>query len=121
MKSKAWDGKKWRTDFVIDSDGTLYKSGFLWNEDRYDLERVDWKLIRSTGRVDYNGREAWQGDVFYYWESLRSIEWIDEYSEFIAFPIGKRNGRGDKPVFIVEECEIIGNVFENPELIETTP
>ena len=85
-------------------------------------------IMRSTGLFDVNGQEIFEGDL------VRST-WFKDYDDLVGYrKLGKvayRNGYfgieypGDAekgyPTTILDfsiNVEIIGNVFENPELIE---
>lgn len=132
MKFKAWDGKQWRTDFALTSDGRIYHLKVV-DRNYGPAEElglyVDWKVIRSTGLLDENGVEIWEGDIlrkehFVRWsrkegeitETLTSIvEWSGD--GFYA----KRITPSSTYVMDVTQFNVIGNIFENPELIEATP
>ena len=63
-----------------------------------------------TGLLDKNGKEIYEGDVIEYMRSgkkaRRAVEWIDMHS---GYPMLTTN-----PL----DIEIIGNIYENPELIK---
>ncbi|HEM5461010.1 TPA: hypothetical protein U1628_000224 [Streptococcus suis] len=72
------------------------------------------KLMQSTGVFDKNGQEIFEGDVVnIFGEKLSKIY----YSEG-AFCVEVLNGGTPLHVYLSEHLEIIGNIYENPELVE---
>ena len=79
----------------------------------------------STGLKDKNGREIYEGDVVsgMYFDSLSKSE-----KPTICFVKWDESGywtfRGEK-YFLggyltdIRDCEVIGNIYENPELLDT--
>jgi len=121
-KYRAWDikEKKWISGgLAIDlGDNTLY-----WTEFGEMMEEAkDVILIDYIGRKDKNNKEIYKGDIVKYdlYEVERFpprigfIEW-DNY--YLRLAINDQRGnyielRGDLWI------EIIGNIYENPELLE---
>ena len=78
-------------------------------DDKGLLERF--KIMQYTGLKDKNGKEMYEGDILEYsgplkiYDKIKVVEWVDK-SAFIGFLIARDI-----------EYEILGNIYENPELI----
>lgn len=104
----AWIG---RVDFVKSPTGRL--SGLAQN-----TMDEPFYLMQYTGLKDKNGKEIYEGDIVSGWKDshwhdgkdrvLKEVEWTDELAGFNIIQIEMRT------------CEVIGNIYENPELLEET-
>lgn len=76
------------------------------------FEQVE--LMQFTGLKDKNGKEIYEGDIIRWFNSYNEamVEVIEWETSKAAFYIP---GRGYPKN---SEIEIIGNIFENPELLE---
>ena len=85
------------------------------------LENTDWhEFIQYTGCFDKNGKEIHDGDIP---EEMSWITWCDKCCSFELFIVGEgcANCSGDiswQEVVDNKNIEIIGNIYENPELLE---
>ncbi len=79
------------------------------------------ELMQSTGLIDKNGEEIFEGDVLLtYDDELAKVFWNDDlagwFVDFI-YEIAELSEVAD-----IQSgrsiCEIIGNIYENPELLE---
>lgn len=122
LKFRAWDTeyKEWVTDTLL-----FYPlSGNVFNTKRRNLgEKSDKNVIlmQYTGLKDKNGVEIYEGDVVKRAKGnlLRGEGWQE-----VITPIEYRNGgfcwadwKLDKST-AENDLEVIGNIYENPELIK---
>lgn len=79
--------------------------------------KVYCKLLQYIGRLDKNGKEIYEGDILNggdYNGSYRYGVVIRKGHEFYSIPTGKF-GEGFSTNF--NQMEVIGNIYENKELI----
>ena len=78
-------------------------------------------IMQSTGLKDKNGKEIFEGDILDYNGKKALVRWHGSYASFIyrfADELQKRNPEW-KPLYLAYmKCEIIGNIYENPDLLE---
>jgi hypothetical protein len=92
----------------------------------YDYISEGYKFILSTGILDKNGKEICGGDLFrgltesikcyeVFWDNgMFKMRYLQSNGEYWTW------GNIDKCISILEEYnqfEVIGNIFENPELV----
>ena len=94
---------------IIDETGT-YQS--------YSFDEVE--VMEYTGRKDKNGIKIYEGDVLYYrlLEQNYLVQWDNHNAKFSA--VGGRNTFDSNAyrASAFDQMEIVGNVYENPNLME---
>ncbi len=78
-------------------------------------------LMQSTGLKDKNGQEIFEGDILDYRGRKALVRWHGSYASFIYRFVDELQNRNTewKPLYLAYmKCEIIGNVYENPDLLE---
>lgn len=101
-------------DFEEQIIKATYKNGNVVKEDL-----KNYILMQSTGLTDKNGKEIFEGDVV---KMAKNV-----YSEPTCYEVVRHRGgayRLDSKQYGCElwlrhtDCEIAGNIYENPELLE---
>ena len=118
-KFRAWDkeGKVMIDWFWLNSEGEAYETPVtLYDTPHTEIERNDdLILMQYTGLKDKNGLEIYEGDIVsYFTDSNSVIEWKN--GGFII----KRviDGAYDLMQMRIADVEVIGNIWENLELLE---
>lgn len=78
------------------------------------------ELLQYTDLKDKNGKEIYEGDILFEIESFgkRYYKVIFENGSFRAeFEIDFEEHSFDLIDIVAQGCEIIGNIYENPELL----
>lgn len=83
-------------------------------------------LMQYTGLKDKNGKEIYEGDILIISiaggtiEILADVSWNNDEARFVSVPKNKLH-QGDSrlaPDYYTHYGEVIGNIYENPELIK---
>lgn len=85
----------------------------------YDFDEIE--LMQSTGLKDKNGQEIFEGDILDYRGRKALVRWHGSYASFIYRFVDELQNRNTEwqPLYLAYmKCEIIGNIYENPELLE---
>jgi len=105
---------------VMLGDGKIFND---WREFEDYVESESLIIMQYTGLKDMNGKEVYEGDMVldHSWlypreEDAIIVSWDEKKCGFVPFNF--YNSRLD--VYKAEEClynyEVIGNIYENPEL-----
>ena len=125
-KFRAWDrltGKMFPVGIIDCSIQAVYIEEPNGLDSCRNFDEIE--LMQSTGLEDKNGREIYEGDIVKYKYKKCTFTDIATYSKFYAF-FGLKDDTGDLICsfdWLLENVgkdgfEVIGNIYENPELLE---
>ena len=100
IKFRAWDKTGFHKGMVYDPKLNVV------------LEDNSYEVMQFTGLKDKNGKEIYEGDII----DWKGDKWIVEYSgSCFVVVFGNCENTVDS---VNDNCEVIGNKFENPELLD---
>lgn len=102
---------------VCKHDGSDVYVMYFWDYDSHEFDEfdVDPETVgQYTGKDDCNGKPMFEGDIVKTnLGHIQTIEWSNDYCAFVCIEKGY-----DKPCQVDILDEIIGNIHDNPELLE---
>ena len=114
----------WVQGLLASTDGRWYISNKAGKPFAYEIRPES--ICQCTGLKDKNGNLIWENDIVAYWDSystenglaeadcIGKVVWDDET---ISFQVTNRLSAESYEV-LDDECSVIGNTFDNPELLE---
>lgn len=134
IKFRAWDAKSHEMVFNVNvNDGKPVKPGYQWFNSQNTVR--DSKLMQYTGLKDKNGTDIYEGDIVETHDQNNIIEY--QHGSFML--IGLHEDRyernysylyhhlidstipdmeGSRFDGITTTLEVIGNIYQNPDLLE---
>ena len=140
FKGKRIDNGEWVQGYLFDDgfeNGRMFVGGLVIEEyhgtacDDWSITGINFcevdpsTICQCTGLKDKNGKLIWENDVVAYWDTystesgyaeadcIGKVVWDDET---ISFQVTNRLSAESYEV--LDECNVIGNKFDNPELLE---
>ena len=120
LKFRAWLKKEQKMDNYIDHISWLEDELYCIGDGiTYMVSAEDLELMQSTAMVDRDGRIIFEGDI------VKMSK--DVYSEPTYYEVVRHRGgayrleskqHGCELWLRHTDCEVVGNIYENPELLE---
>lgn len=129
IKFRAWDGENKKMCHKV-CVGYAGWHGEYWDDVTIvaafnDENHKDNALMQFTGLKDKNGKEIWEGDILSIdgggdIERLKVL-WSDKDAAwFVEWPDGKAYELRAYVGMTFCEVEVLGNIYENPELLTSS-
>src|SRR5882762_3646451 len=123
FKFRCWDifTEKFLDNFFISNDGKI-RYGSV--SDELQLEKKGYIIMQWIGLEDRYGKNVYENDIIKYPDYYdgdifkKSGLAVVKYDEVSFYAIDNNLGMHSLWDIIINNGEIIGNIFENPELME---
>lgn len=119
IKFRAWDKKG---NQMIENEELMFSGTDGFYSLNQEGQEFEWDCVMQfTGLHDKNGKEIYEGDIVNYGNYTDNNKPCNEKIIFENCSFVGREIRkfGDKNAvsMIGKDCEVIGNIYENPELL----
>lgn len=129
IKFRAWDNIRHKMHFNVEEGVDLGVSVNFACILRTSSEMIDFDVMQFTGLKDKNGKDIYEWDIVQKWHYNKK-KWIAivEHIDYIDSKIDGYKGKNVSGFYLVNDdwdypneefvdIEVIGNIYENPELL----
>ena len=127
FKAKRIDNGKWVEGYYQKRYDLLgNEEHLIFHADSYKVweyaEIIPETLCQFAGMTDKNGKRIWESDVVWLVydgeEHIYQIVWDNSELDFKATNGEENYGSNFEYLLCCDEIEVIGNIFDNPELLQ---
>ena len=131
IKFRAWYKITKEMEYLKDTSWPYWGDCILENSDADGTDTGNYKIMQFTGLKDRNGKEIYEGDILspgYTDDELFVVVFDETKARFAEKRVSKNypthagfimDGSFLRTVLSSQRIEIIGNIYENPELLKT--
>jgi len=110
IKFRVWDKRETKG---MSTQNMLYDAQLhhLWQD---FVDYPGYELMQYTGLTDKNGKEIYEGDIIHLKFGELNANLVVKWDKYMGLKY--HNGGWTSMVHVDTHGEVIGNIFENPEL-----
>ena len=125
FRGKRTDNGEWIKGFLfstIDHTYIAYRNQYdddlFFSPEAVFIEALPETVCQYTGLTDRNGRKIFEGDIIQFEKKKYSVVWLDGTASFAAKPFEDGRCRPCMNCGTMKVSEVVGNIFDSPELLE---
>lgn len=119
LRYRAWDKIRKKMGVVISNNWMTGVANIIIDNKETLRQKQDYILMQSTGLFDKNGTEIFEGDIVGMRKHTLANQHYYEVFKHRGGTFRLRNKFYGCELWLRHErCEVLGNIYENPELME---
>ena len=123
FKAKRLDNGEWVEGYYVYCRKRHYILPVLNKAIGFDEREDEWieidpdTICQYTGLTDKNGKKIWENDIVSDGERLWQVHYYKHFAMYMLKGINHNGGSNGMNTNLTE-CKVVGNIFDNPELLE---
>ena len=119
FRGKRLDNGEWIYGYLVGASDSLGEKRYITKGPVYQATEVDPETVgQFTGLKDKNSVGVYEGDILRDEYGSGKVKWIMEHCAFLVFATNPSRCIAMESDGQLKNTEIIGNIYENPELLE---